>query len=45
MLRLEQVFVVLKCEHFGKWIKNIWKACNVVLEKNGGDQMNRSCEK
>ena len=38
--------MVLKFLHFGKQIRNISKNFqNVVLEKDGEDQMDRSCEK
>ena len=37
--------MVMKIEHFGKQISNTWEVFNVVLENNGEDQKDRSCEK
>ena len=39
------VFMVLKLGRFGQQIRNTWKVLNVVLEKDGEDQLDRSCEK
>ena len=37
---------VLKLGYFGKYIRNTWKFLKcVVLEKDGEDQFDRSCEK
>jgi hypothetical protein len=33
-----------KLGRFGKEIRNTWKVLNVVLEKDGEDQLDRSCE-
>ena len=37
--------MVLKLGRFEQQIRNTWKFCNVVLEKDGEDQLDRSCEK
>ena len=37
--------MVLKLGRFGQQIRNTWKVLNVVLEKDGEDQLDRSCEK
>ena len=37
--------MVLKLGRFGQQIRNTWKLLNVVLEKDGEDQLDRSCEK
>ena len=37
--------MVMKLGHFGKQMSNTWKVFKVVLEKDGEDQLERSCEK
>ena len=37
--------MVLKLGRFGQQIRNTWKVFNVVLEKDGEDQLDRSCDK
>jgi len=37
--------MVLKLGHFEQQIRNTWKVLNVVLEKDGENQLDRSCEK
>jgi len=38
-------WLVLKLGHVGKWREIPGKFSNVVLEKDGEDQLDRSCEK
>jgi len=35
--------MVQKIEHFGKYIRNPWDVWNLMLEKNGKDQLDWSC--
>jgi hypothetical protein len=37
--------MVLEIGQFGKYIKNTWKVLDMVLEKDGEDQLNRPREK
>jgi len=37
--------MVLKHEHFGSLIRNTWNVRNVMLERDGEDQLDRLCEK
>jgi hypothetical protein len=37
--------MVMKLGHFGKQNSNTWEVFKVVLEKDGEDQLERSCEK
>jgi hypothetical protein len=36
---------VLVIGHFGQYIGITWKVLNVVLEKDGEDHLDRSCDK
>ena len=45
MVRLDHGCMVLKLGRSGQQIRNAWKVLNVVLEKDGEDQLDRSCKK
>ena len=46
MLHVEHCFiVVLELAYFGEYVRNNWEVSSVVLEKDGEDHLDRSCEK